>query len=337
MHLLRRGSAVENSASLQQRLAESAQGSRDSFFAPDAPDSGTAVRRIPPADELPAARSVADPPNAGRPVSGPAHRESHVSNPQPVAARGNDTASSPADVEHVAADPAQASATAPGRDAAGKARILERAARFKDTRIPLEQREAEIRALAKRGDDEAVSILMALADQYVYLNRAAIEALGTIPKPEVVAYLKSRLGDVNTHDVTLLCECIRSAGKILDGDAVAEVGKVMAAARKREDGHAGPIGEVCIQTLGGLRRPEAVPWLKDELDHMCAQERLDLAHGSEIVKAYAEIGDRRAGEILGDYADFLEERKPEEPMPRRYYEEKILEAREAAQKLTGEV
>jgi len=294
VHLIRRGSAVENLAPVEQRLAESAQGGRDSFL-PEEQSSFTDDPPHPAADIVDA-----------------------VEPPPPVKT-----------------DPATAPAPAPGSGYVERQRILRRAARFRDTSIPLGQREAEIRALAKRGDDDAVRVLIALAEQPVYLNRAAVEVLGTIRKPEVAAYLKSKLMDVNTHDVTLLCECIRSAGKVLGDQAVAEIAAAMKAVRKREDGHAGAISDVCIQTLGDVGRPEAVAPLKDELDHMCAQERLDLAHGAEIVKAYTAIGDGRAAAILIRYADFLQKCMPQQPMPRRYYEERIREARTAARTLGG--
>jgi hypothetical protein len=224
----------------------------------------------------------------------------------------------------------------PAAPGAAEKTIDSSVARFSDTRIPIERREADIRALAARGDGEAIRILTTLANQDVYLNRAAVEALGAIRDPAVATFLRSKLGDVNTHDVTLLCECIRSAGKVLGDEAVGEIGEVMKAARNRNEGHAVAIRAVCIRTMGELRRVEAVPLLKDELDHMCAQKRLDLAHGSEIVKAYSLIGDKRAGSILTEYADFLEQHKPPEPEPRGYYEEKIKEARDTAWKLTKE-
>jgi len=209
-------------------------------------------------------------------------------------------------------------------------------ARFADVQIPLEKREAEISALAARGDAEAIRILTTLASQDVYLNRAAVEALGTIRDPAVATFLRSKLGDVNTHDVTLLCECIRSAGKVLGDEAVVAIGDVMRAARNRDDGHAVAVRAACIRTMGELRRVEAVPLLQDELDHLCAQKRLDLAHGSEIVKAYSLIGDARAVNSLNQYADFLDQNKPSQPEPRAYFEEKIKEARDTARQLTQE-
>ena len=322
VHLLRRGSAVENSAPIELRLAESAQGGRDSLSVASGP-SRASVRLSRTPSYLPT-------------LVRHATRDSDSGEEEPttsVQARPSRPAATTADAI-AAADIGGDSAQTRASDPTDRKRILDRAARFRDTGISLDQREEEIRRLAKRGDRDAVLVLMAVADQYIYLNRAAVEALGTIRKPEVVAYVRSRLADVNTHDVTLLCECIRSAGNLLGDEAVAEVGTVMRAARKREDGHAGAIREVCIQTLGRLRKSEAVPLLKEELDHMCGQKRLDLAHGSEIVKAYAEIGDKRAADILAGYAGFLEHRLPDEPMPRRYYEEKIREARDTARTLS---
>ncbi len=211
--------------------------------------------------------------------------------------------------------------------------VIQLADRFSDTRIPLKQREANIRALARRGDREAVQILMAVADQNVYLNRAAVVALGKLNMPEVAQYLRSRLQEVQTHDVALLLQCIETTGLLLGREALGDIAAVLEAVRQRDDGHAVAIGVACVRALGDIAQPEAVQLLGKELAYVRTQPRVNLSYGAEIVQACAKIGDPDAADMLTGYADFLEQTKPTETEPRQYYEQKIQETRDVVQQL----
>jgi hypothetical protein len=85
--------------------------------------------------------------------------------------------------------------------------------------------------------------------------------------------------------------------------------------------------------LGALRLSDALPALYEELQRVLDRKRLNLAHGSEIVKAFLSIRDPKARPTLLSYADALLARIPSDPEPRRYFEERIREARSAAARL----
>ena len=216
---------------------------------------------------------------------------------------------------------------------AGDPSLQSALAYFTNARIPLAERKARVAELGHSKEARAFDTLTALANSGTYLNRAAVQALAGMSNPDAARFVTSKLADVNTHEVTFLCECIRAVGRMGAADAGQAIGRAMELARAREDGHAVPIRKACVEALGTLRQAEAVPVLKAELEHMCAQKRLDLAHGAVIVDAYAAIGAPAAGVILSNYADFLEARMPSEPMPRQYFEEQIADARAVAQAL----
>jgi HEAT repeat protein len=208
---------------------------------------------------------------------------------------------------------------------------VERAiARATDTTIPLAQREKEIAALGRRGDKEAVRVLMALADRYIYLNRAAVKALAQINDPDAVAYLRKRMKDVKTHDVALLCEVIGATGRALGEKAIPDLAALLKATRKRDDGHAIEIARACVRAVGDLKTPKTIPVLRDEIDYLLTRERMDLTYGSDIVQALGKTADAAARPVLISYADGLSAKVPPEPEPRAYFLEKIREARTAA-------
>jgi HEAT repeat protein len=230
------------------------------------------------------------------------------------------------------ADPDKCVPTDPAPPASPKldAETAAALARFKDTKVPLEKRRAEIRELAAKGDADAVKLLMALGNEKAYLNWAAVEALGSVRSAEqkgpISAYLKGKLTD---GDSRVLCAAIRAYGRLSAEEAVAALAAVIRANRRRDDGHEDMVCNAAVEVLSGLATPRATGILSEELGRS-EQKGWDLEYGSLLVKALSRIGTEEARARITAYADRLSKRVPADPVARAYWQKKIAEARAAA-------
>jgi HEAT repeat protein len=198
-------------------------------------------------------------------------------------------------------------------------------ARFKDKNRPLRQRRRDISILAKRGDTRSIEILMALGDENTYLNWAAVEALGRCLKPEVTEYLKGKL---ESDRKRVMCAAIRSYARHMGEAAVPELTALLKKNRTRPDGWEVQIQSEIVKVLAGLRDPKTVPALAEELTRY-KESNWNLNYGSIVVAALGRVGTPNAHKAIKKYADGLAGMKPEDPMARKYYEDKIAEARSA--------
>jgi HEAT repeat protein len=200
-------------------------------------------------------------------------------------------------------------------------------ARFKDARISVNERMTEITALGIRGDEQSIEILIALGDEKTYLNFAAVRALG-ICKGEVVAeYLLEKLSD---PDSRVLCEAVRSYAKVRGEEAVADIVDVIRNNHERSDGFEKEVCTMAVNMLGEIASEEAVPALISELERS-EEKGWNLEYGSAVIAALARIDTPDARNAISEYADRLAARVPEDPLARKYYEDKIKEARTAAE------
>ena len=197
-----------------------------------------------------------------------------------------------------------------------------------DQTIPVERRLAQVELLARKADAASARTLMALADRDTQLNAAAIEALGRVPAPGVPEYLASRLTE---PDPRLLAAAVRSLGRAADASAIAAIADTLRRNRRREDGYQDTVCTACVEALGAIGSPAAVPALAAELEETVGHE-LQHEYGSAVVAALRRIGSVAARSALDAYAQRLEaelERSRDNPLAIRYLERKISEIKEA--------
>lgn len=196
--------------------------------------------------------------------------------------------------------------------------------RFTDAALPIEQRLAEIEALAARGDLASARTLMALGARDTQLNAAAIAALGRWRTAGVAAYLKARL---SSGDPRVLAAAVRSLAQVAGADAVAPIAEVLRRNRRREDGFEDTVCGACVEALGAIGAPAAMPALTAELDETVGRE-LQYDYGSQVVDALARIGNADARPALLAYDKRLRAervRQADNPLAARYLDEKLAE------------
>jgi HEAT repeat protein len=203
-------------------------------------------------------------------------------------------------------------------------------ARFKDTKRPLKQRRRDISILAKRGDARSIEILMALGDENTYLNWAAVEALGRCLKPDVTEYLKKKL---ESKEKRVMCAAVRSYARHMGEAAVPELADLLKKNRTRPDGYEKEVQSAIVKVMAGLNDPKTVPVLTEELTRY-KETSWNLDYGSIVVGALGRVGTPAAHKAIKTYADGLAGMKPEDPMAKKYFEDKIAEAQKA---IKGEI
>lgn len=197
--------------------------------------------------------------------------------------------------------------------------------RFTDTKRPIKQRRRDISLLAKRGDDRSIEILMALGDENTYLNWAAVEALGQCLKPEVTEYVKGKL---EAKEKRVMCAAIRIYARHMGEAAVPELADLLKKNRTRPDGWEVQVQSEIVKVMAGLNDPKTVPVLTEELGRY-KEQGWNLEYGSVVVAALGRVGTPDAHSAIKTYADGLVGMKPEDPLARRHYEDKIAEAQSA--------
>lgn len=276
-----------------------------------------------------AARERRAEPGSGavRPAAGGSARPAAV----PVVAAGSIATERPVAVQTAVATNAPLLMVAPARPQleSWPEVVQIRVKRFEDAAVPVEEREAELAALAKAGDDNAATVLMALGNEHTYLNYAAIQALAGVQSPVVSVYLQGKLEDADPRIVA-------SAARSLAGrEGAAAVPAIAAAIRKnrqRADGFQDMVCAACAAALGETRSAQAVPVLDAELRETVGFT-LQYEYGSKVIKALVATGQTGACEVIRAYAERLSRGLPEKadnPMGKRYMEDKIREARDAA-------
>jgi hypothetical protein len=229
----------------------------------------------------------------------------------------------------------QAAGIAPANSAAvpadpGRAEAEAALARVRDTGLPLEERQKELIEISRRKDAAALGILRAVGDARVYLNHAAVEAVGNLEespeKPAACAYLQSKLSDADSQ---IACAAIRGYTRLMGDAAVQELAAVLRNNRARPDGHQELVCTAAVKALQDICSPAAVPALIAELARS-GERGWSLEYGSTIVSALRRIQAPEGGAAVLAYADRLQARRPADPLAGRYYDEKIAEARGGA-------
>lgn len=239
-----------------------------------------------------------------------------------------------ADIPPTESAPAAAASGAPpavppfGKLPAGEMEALVK--RLQAAEIPVEERQAELQALAKQGGREAVDTLMAIGNERIYLGPTAVELLGSVPdedsKEERLNYLRAKLDD---NDPRVLSAAVRAYAQLGGDEAIPVLAEIIRRNRTRPDGHEDAICYSAVRALGETNSPAAVSILREELERS-EEPAWSLEYGSSVVAALVAVQTVEARAAAGEYAERLAGRVPEDPLAGEYYRQKIAEARRAA-------
>jgi len=216
----------------------------------------------------------------------------------------------------------------PREQSHGDAEIAKRVLRYKDTKIPIKKRLQEIKDLGRDNTEESTRLLMALGNEYIYVNFAAVEALGYSKQPNVPSYLKAKLRE---KDPRLVKSAVTALVMIEGEDAIPIVADVLDKNHVRDDGYVDLICTACVKALASTKSRNAVPVLAGELEQAIPDD-LYYDYGSAVVEAIRQIGDVSGRPALQGYVKKLEkarEAESDNPMAVEYFEGKIAETLKA--------
>jgi len=201
----------------------------------------------------------------------------------------------------------------------------------RDTQRPLEERQRMITEISQRKDAEALDVLKQVAEARVYLNFAAVEAMGNFREspqhPAAAAYVRSRMSD---PDSKIACAATRAFARLEGADAIPELGMTIEENRERPDGHDEIVCTTTLEALRDICSPSSAPILIEELER--SEERgWNLEYGSTVLSALRVAQTEEGRKAAAAYAERLSDRIPEDKMARAYFEKKIAEAQNIAQ------
>jgi len=225
-------------------------------------------------------------------------------------------------------DVAEKQRVTPLEKSPGDTEIAKGVLRYKDTKIPIKKRLQEIKDLGRDGTAESTRLLMALGDEYIYVNFAAVEALGYSKQPNVPSYLKAKLRE---KDPRLVKSAVTALVMIEGEDAIPIVADVLDKNHVRDDGYVDLICTACVKALASTKSRNAVPVLAGELEQAIPDD-LYYDYGSAVVEAIRQIGDVSGRPALQGYVKKLEkarEAESDNPMAVEYFEGKIAETLKA--------
>ncbi|MBA4386519.1 MAG: hypothetical protein C0404_00980, partial [Verrucomicrobia bacterium] len=204
--------------------------------------------------------------------------------------------------------------------------------RCKDTSIPLETRQDEVKKMGKKADSQSLKLLTAIGDERIYLNWSAVEAIGSFvdspEKPAAAAYLKTKL---SSDDSQIMCAAVRAYATLLSKDGIPDLASALKGNHERPDGHQEIVCSAIVKAMGEIGSTDAIPALKGEIERS-EEKGWSLEYGSKLVEAMtpSHMNTAEARAAMAAYANRLEARKPADKMAKAYFEAKIAEARKAA-------
>jgi hypothetical protein len=203
--------------------------------------------------------------------------------------------------------------------------------RLSDPNIPLTERKAEIDAIAQQGDTAAGRTLIEIAQSGTYLNWYAIQAMSrfTGETAELSNYLSKNL---NAPEARFASYSIQSYTKLFREKSTPELIQALAQNRERPDGYSYNIQGVIVESLGDLAPREASVQFMNELARS-NELGWSLEYGSKLVYALERSRTPQAFVAVQEYADRLKAKSPADPLTKKYFETKIAEAREIANRL----
>ena len=202
--------------------------------------------------------------------------------------------------------------------------------RCKNPNVPLEERRQGIAALGREGSGRSIRALMTLGSEKTYLNWAAIEALGRIPKgaatPEVAEYLESKLFDA---DARVVGAAMIGLANVSGEGAIPSIADAMKRNRVRPDGFQELVLSMGVSALETIGSPKGVPVLTAELARS-EEKGWTLDYGSRVISAIGRLGTAEGSNASEAYANRLAARFPTDPLAAGYFTKKIDEARAVA-------
>jgi hypothetical protein len=226
--------------------------------------------------------------------------------------------------------PAAPTALRDERPARARKRQVYALSYFADTSRPLDERIAATTQLARRADDDAVTLLRQLGDSSLYLSWAAIRALGRVPnrahRRSIASYLQSKLDDADSRNAEAAAWAL---GNLVGEEAVPDLRAALKACRTRADGHGQLVSAEVIETLAAIGGPAARSVLVTELaraESAVPRERWDHEYGSKLVAALKRLDDAASRAARQSYAQLLTRHLPQAPLPRSYVQAKVAEA-----------
>ncbi len=200
-------------------------------------------------------------------------------------------------------------------------------------KTPLKARRARLASIADKDDEKSIETLMAIGKANIYLSGEAVELLAGIysdaHNARIDEYLTERLAD---PDVRIARSAVKAYGTRKGGEGAQEMVAALEKNRTRPDGYGVEVRTEIVKALKEIAEPTAVPGLKKEFDQ-AGKEDWSLEYGSEIVSALRVTGTGDAKAAITGYADMLAKRIPEDPLAKKYFEDKIAEARKAASEM----
>jgi hypothetical protein len=203
-------------------------------------------------------------------------------------------------------------------------------AKIQDTHRPLEERQKDLTEISRRQDASALAILKAAGDARVYLNHAAVEAIGNFAKspekPAAGAYLQGKLSD---PDSQIASAAIRAYARLMGEASVPELAAALKNNRERPDGHQEIVCTAAVKALQDTGSAAAVPVLIAELARS-DEKGWSLEYGSRVLDALRPTATPEGRTGAAGYAARLSARIPEDKLAKAYFEEKISEAQKVA-------
>lgn len=204
--------------------------------------------------------------------------------------------------------------------------------KMKDTKVAVENRQAEITRIAATKTPEAFESLTAVANARIYLNWAAVESLGSFrgTQSELAAkqYLYPRIND---EDSQIACAAIRGYATLAGTEAIPALAQALQTNRTRPDGHQEIVCSAIVKAMQETGSTDTVPALRAELERS-NEKGWSLEYGSKLVAALRFNVNDEARAAMTAYADRLQATIPEDKLAKKYYEDKIAEARAAAKR-----
>ena len=200
-------------------------------------------------------------------------------------------------------------------------------------KTPLKARRGRLSAIADKDEDESIETLEAIGKANIYLSGEAVGLLAGIysdtHNARIDKYLVERLAD---PEVRIARAAIVAYGTRKGSEGVNEMIAALEKNRTRPDGYEIDVRTAIVKSLQEIADPMMVPGLKKEFGE-AVKENWDLNYGSEIVTALKLTGTKDAKAAITEYADTLSKRIPEDPMAKKYFEDKIAEARKAVSEM----
>jgi hypothetical protein len=200
-------------------------------------------------------------------------------------------------------------------------------------KTPLKARRGRLSSIADKDDEKSVETLMAIGKANIYLSAEAVDLLSGMYNETYNAridkYLVERLAD---PEVRIARAAILAYGTRKGSEGVNEMIAALEKNRTRPDGYEIDVRTAIVKSLQEIADPMMVPGLKKEFAQ-ADKENWDLNYGSEIVSALRVTGTKDAKAAITAYVETLSKRVPEDPMAKKYFEDKIAEAHKAASEI----